>query len=75
LVEFLTDFQHPFHLTVALFRLADDELLNFLKLMNSEKPVDVFSMSAGFFPKTGRVASHFDRKLFGLEYLSSVIRS
>jgi hypothetical protein len=75
LVEFLTDFQHSFHLAVALFGLADDELLDFLKLMNSEKPVNVFSMSAGFFPEAGRVTCHFNRKLFGLEHLSSVIRS
>lgn len=75
LIKPLTDFKHFSHLRVAILRLADKKLLDFFKLMNSKKSMNVLSMGPCLLSKTRRVSAHFYRQFLWLNNFSSVISS
>lgn len=73
LIKLLTHLKHPFHLIITLLRMTNDKLFNFLKLMNSKKSMNIFTMCTSLFSKTRWISTHFYWKLFGLKYLAFVI--
>lgn len=75
LIKLLADLKHSLHLIIALLRMTNDKLFNFLKLMNSKKSMNIFSMCTCLFSETRWVSTHFYRKLFRLNYLTFVISS
>lgn len=65
LVKLFARSQHVLKRLPALFRVSDDELLDLLKLVDTEDAPRVFAVRTGFFTEVGGVAGVLDGEVGG----------